>query len=221
MVVSIVLIATILPVGLLRFFPPPTTAFMLGSVQRDPATGRPCERIGYRWTPSSRIARVLPRAMVVAEDQRFFAHRGFDTKSIGAALEDYADGAPMRGASTITQQTAKNLFLWPGRSLTRKAFEAWFTIWIELLWPKQRVLEVYVNIAQFGPCLFGAEAASRHYFGVSASDLDAREAALLAAVLPSPGKMSPSAPGPYTERRAQEINQEMLRGGGPTYLRGL
>ena len=219
--IALVLVATIVPIGVLGFVPPPSTAFMLGSYRNDPATGEACEKIDYTWIPRSRISRFVPRAMIVAEDQRFLSHHGFDTRSIGAALEDYADGAPMRGASTITQQTAKNLFLWPGRSLARKGLEAWFTIWIELLWTKQRIIEVYVNVAQFGPCLFGVEAAGLRYFGTHASHISAHEAALLAAVLPAPGRMRPNDPGPYTAQRAHEISLEMQRQGGPSYLRGL
>jgi monofunctional biosynthetic peptidoglycan transglycosylase len=159
--------------------------------------------------------------VLVAEDQRFLQHAGFDTKAIGNAVGELAAGGRLRGASTISQQVAKNLFLWPGRSVLRKAAEAWLTIWIELLWPKRRIAEVYVNVAQFGPCVFGAEAASRLYFGRRAADLTALQAARLAAVLPAPGRMRVDDPGPFAEERAREIEAEMRRGGGPAYLRGL
>jgi len=214
-------LATAMPIALLRWLPPPTTAFMLYSRVADPATGRACERVAYDWVPWRAISRDIPRAVLVAEDQRFLQHRGFDTKAIGDAVSEFASGGRMRGASTISQQVAKNLFLWPSRSFVRKAFEAWLTVWIELLWPKRRIVEVYVNVAQFGPCVFGAEAASRRYFGMPAARVSALQAARLAAVLPSPGQMRVDDPGPFAEQRAHEIVAEMRRGGGPGYLRGL
>lgn len=215
------LLVTAAPIALLRHVPPPTSAFMLQSRTADPATGRACREIAYRWAPWRAVSPHLPRAVVVAEDQRFLEHRGFDTKAIGNAVSEFAAGGRMRGASTITQQVAKNLFLWPGRSLVRKALEAWLTVWIELLWPKRRILEVYVNVAQFGPCTFGVEAASRRYFGVGAAELSPLDAARLAAVLPAPGRMRVDDPGPFAAERAFEIEAEMRRGGGPGYLRGL
>jgi len=217
----LVMTATLVPIAVLRVVPPPTSAFMIASHRRDPATGRPCARIDYQWQPWKKIHRSLPRAVVVAEDQRFLDHSGFDTRAIGEALDEYVSGGGMRGASTITQQVAKNLFLWPGRSLLRKGLEAWLTVFIELLWPKQRILEVYVNVAQFGPCLFGAEAAARQLFDVHASELSVRQAALLAAVLPAPGRMRPDDPGPFTQQRAQEIADELHRVAGGSYLRGI
>jgi monofunctional biosynthetic peptidoglycan transglycosylase len=214
-VVSLSLLATVLPLVFLRRFPPPTTAFMLESRHSDPATGRACERVAYHWVPWTRIARALPASVLVAEDQRFFEHNGFDTHALGDALEDYARGGRLRGASTVTQQVAKNLFLWPGRSFARKALEAWFTVWIEWLWPKHRILEMHLNVAQFGPCVFGAEAASRRYFGIHAANLSARQAAALAVVLPSPGRMRVDPPSPYVEERIREVLAELRRPDGP------
>lgn len=208
-------------VAWLRWWPPPTTAFMLASRTADPATGRPCKEIAHRWVPWSAISTQVPRAVLVAEDQRFLQHRGFDTKAIGDALGDFAAGGRLRGASTVSQQVAKNLFLSPSRSPLRKGLEAWFTVWIEALWPKRRIAEVYVNVAQFGPCVFGVEAASQLYFGIPASRVSARQAALLAAVLPAPGRMSVVEPGEFTRTRAAEILAELQRPGGPAYLRGL
>lgn len=124
----------------------------------------------------------------------------------------------MRGASTISQQVAKNLFLWPERSVLRKALEAWITVWIEALWPKRRIVEVHVNIAQFGPCLYGVDAASRKFFGIPPLWISAQQAAQLAAVLPAPGRMRVEEPGPFAAARAREILVEMNRGGGPSYL---
>jgi monofunctional biosynthetic peptidoglycan transglycosylase len=210
-----------LPIAALRLVSPPTTAFMLHSRADDPATGRACSRVEYRWVSWPDISPVVPRAILVAEDQRFFEHRGFDTKAIEAALEEFAAGGRMRGASTLSQQVAKNLFLWPGRSVVRKTLEVWLTAWIEALWSKRRIVEVYANVAQFGPCVFGVEAASRRFFGVPASRVSPNQAALLAAVLPSPGRMRVDDPGPFTQERAREILEEMNRGGGPAYLEGL
>jgi monofunctional biosynthetic peptidoglycan transglycosylase len=194
---------------------------MLHSRVTDPATGHPCGEVHYRWVPWRQISSDVPRAIVVAEDQRFFQHGGFDTKAIGDALDDFAAGGRMRGASTISQQVAKNLFLWPGRSLLRKSLEAWLTLWIELLWPKRRILEMHLNIAQFGPCLFGVGAASELYWGLTPARLSAQQSARLAAVLPSPGHMHAGNPGPFTEQRTREILEEMKRGGGPRYLKPL
>lgn len=214
-------LATVVPIGLLRWLPPPTTAFMLRSRFADPATGRPCSRVAQRWIPWRAVSPHLPRAVVVAEDQRFLEHWGFDTHAIGRAVHDLVEGGRLRGASTVTQQVAKNLFLWPGQSLIRKGLEAWLTVWIELLWPKRRILEVYVNIAQFGPCVFGVEEASRRYLGRPAARLSALDAARLVAVLPAPGRMRVDDPGPFADERAREIRTEMQREGGPSYLRGL
>lgn len=194
---------------------------MRASLTSDPATGRACNEVAYRWAPWSDISIQVPRAVLVAEDQRFLLHHGFDTRAIGNALSDYAAGSRLRGASTVSQQVAKNLFLSPERSALRKAVEVWFTLWIEALWPKRRIAEVYVNVAQFGPCIFGVEAASQLYFGLPASRLSARQAALLAAVLPAPGKMSVTDPGPFTRERAAEILAALRVPGGPAYLRGL
>jgi len=220
-VVVLGLLGPALPIGLMRVVPPVTSAFMLQSRSRDPATGRACERVDYRWVSRDSIARDLARAVLVAEDQRFFQHGGFDTRAIGDAVEEYARGGGLRGASTVSQQVAKNLFLWPGRSVVRKALEAWLTVWIEALWPKHRILEVHLNIAQFGPCLFGAEAASRRYFKVSAAQLSTEQAVRLAVVLPAPGRMLVDDPGPYAESRTREILRELQRPEGLSYLRDL
>jgi monofunctional biosynthetic peptidoglycan transglycosylase len=198
----------------LRWLPPPTSAFMLQSRFADPASGRPCERVEQRWVALEQISRHLAFAVVVAEDQRFFQHRGFDFHAIGDALEEGVETGRLRGASTLTQQLAKTLFLWPGRSALRKGLEVWPTLWLELLWPKRRILEAYLNLAQFGPCVFGAEAASRRYFALPAAELDAEQAALLAAVLPNPAKLRAHDPGPWVQERSAEILGLMERLGG-------
>ncbi len=201
--------STAIPIFVFASVAPPTTAFMLASRFSDPATGRPCEHVDYAWLDFESIAPDLSLAVIVSEDQLFFEHTGFDLNSISRALSAHSDGGRLRGASTISQQLAKNLFLSPTRSLARKALEAWFTLWLEWLWPKRRILEVYLNVAQFGPCLFGAGAASERYFNTQAIALEAPEAALLAASLPNPKRLRAHDPGPYTLSRSAEIRELM------------
>ena len=156
--------------------------------------------------------------MVASEDQKFPFHHGFDVSAIRDAIADADQGKRLRGASTISQQTAKNLFLWGGRSFVRKGLEAWFTVLIEVTWPKQRILEVYVNIAELGNGIYGVGAASQRYFGVPASRLDAHQAALMAAVLPNPRRLHVDHPSAYVQRRAQWIEQQMQQLGGTAYV---
>lgn len=187
-------------VALYRSVPPPQTPLMWlrgGEVH-------------YTWTPIARISPYLARSAVAAEDEAFCTHKGFDRAAIERAWESYLDAgedekATLRGGSTISQQTAKNVFLWPGRTWVRKALEAWITVYVEAIWPKQRILEVYLNVAEWGPGVYGAEAAAHHHFHKSAAALSAREAALLASVLPSPLKWSASKPGPYVQGRAEIV----------------
>lgn len=175
--------------------PVPTTPYMIAEAQRQG------ESVDYRWTPIERISPHLARAVVAAEDANFCLHWGFDLAAIRAALDD--GGA--RGASTISQQTVKNAFLWHGRSWFRKALEAATTPVVELIWSKKRILEVYMNIAEFDSGVFGAEAAARHYFGVGPEALTATQAARLAAVLPAPKSRNAGNPGPYVRRRSAQI----------------
>jgi monofunctional biosynthetic peptidoglycan transglycosylase len=181
-----------------RFLPPPITPLMLIRL----AEGEGLER---DWQPLAQIAPALAEAVVAAEDNRFCAHWGFDWPALKGEIEAWLAGEPVRGASTITMQTAKNLFLWPGRSLLRKALEAPLTPQLELLWPKRRIVEVYLNVVEFGPGIYGAEAAAQSYFGKPAAGLSRREAALLAAVLPHPRSSSPARPSAYLEDRARTI----------------
>jgi monofunctional biosynthetic peptidoglycan transglycosylase len=213
--------ATALPVLLLRSVRPPTTAFMIQSRFADPATGLPCQRVEQHWVDWEFISPHLPLAVVLAEDQRFLQHAGLDFHSIADAVQEHVEEGRMRGASTISQQLAKNLFLWPGKSMLRKGLEVWFTMELELTWPKRRILEVYLNVAQFGPCLFGAEAASWRYFELPASDLEPEQAALLAAVLPNPKQLRAHDPGPYAQARTEEILGLMEAHAGSAWLRGL
>ncbi len=206
---------TILLVLPWRWIPPPTSAFMLREHIVREGTVR------YEWARWHDISSHLPIAAVAAEDQKFPDHFGFDFDEIGNALERSRRGGRLRGASTITQQVAKNLYLWPGRNLFRKSLEAYLTVAIELLWPKRRILEVYLNIAEFGPGVFGVTAASRHAFDREPDELTPRQAATLIAVLPNPGGMSAGQPSEYVLRRAGEIQQAVARLGGAAYLRGL
>lgn len=174
--------------------------------------------VDYRWTPYAAISPHMALAVIAAEDQRFPDHHGFDLIEIREALDDQEQGRPTRGASTISQQVAKNLFLWSGRSFIRKGLEAWFTLLLEGLWPKQRILEVYLNIAEFGRYTFGVEAASRRFFDKPAARLTASEAARLAAVLPNPLRYRADKPSEYTLKRQRWIEGQMGRLGGLAYL---
>lgn len=160
--------------------------------------------------PLEAVAPAMRLAVIAAEDQLFATHSGFDLKSIQQALEhNEAQPARIRGASTLSQQTAKNVFLWQGRSWVRKGLEAYCTVLIELIWGKRRILEVYLNVAETGPGLFGAEAAAQHYFKKSARQLSRHEAAQIAAVLPNPKRYKVRPPGAYVKKRAAWIQRQM------------
>jgi monofunctional biosynthetic peptidoglycan transglycosylase len=183
---------------LFRFVDPPVTMVMLlqpGFVGD----------LDHTWVDRDRIAASAARAVVASEDQRFTEHHGIDFVSLDKAIDDYRGGDGLRGASTITQQVAKNLFLWQGRSFVRKGLEAYFAVLLEMCWTKERILEVYLNIAELGPNLFGVEAAAREYFGASAASLDAGQAALLAAVLPNPVELRAARPSDYVRERQRWI----------------
>lgn len=197
------------PVALLRFFDPPLSALMAGEWLTARRAGDRAFTLAYEWRALTAMSPALPRAVIAAEDQKFERHHGFDVAAIRAALAARANGGTLRGASTISQQVAKNLFLWRGRDWVRKGLEAWFTVWLEALWPKSRILEIYLNLAQFGPGVYGVEAASRRYFGRSASEVDAAQAALLAAVLPNPLRRHVDRPSPSVLRRQQWIRRQM------------
>jgi len=205
----------------LRWVRPVTTAFMIQSRVGAVLRGDWDYRTDYRWVSYNDISPNVGIAVVAAEDQKFPVHAGFDFDAIADAIEDGGDGGPSRGASTISQQVAKNLFLWQGRSWVRKGVEAYFTVLIETLWPKRRILEVYLNTAEFGPGIYGVGAASQRFFGEPVSRLDREQAARLAAVLPSPSRMRPDRPSDYVRSRTQKIEAEAARLGGPAYLRSL
>lgn len=208
---------SVLVVAAFRFVPPPTTAFMLARRIDAIATGEP-SAIDYRWVPASRISPNLPIAFVAAEDQKFPAHHGFDLDAIGKALDERERGERQRGASTISQQVAKNLFLWADASWLRKGLEAYFTVLVETLWPKSRILEVYANVAEFGDGVYGVEAAAQRFFGKPAARFSRHEAALLAAVLPSPRRYRANPPTSYVANRARWIDRQVTQLGGPGYL---
>jgi monofunctional biosynthetic peptidoglycan transglycosylase len=190
-------------VALFRVVPPPATPLML--IRRVEGYG-----IDKAWRPLERISPNLVRAAMAGEDAKFCEHHGFDWEAIRGAWRRYEDGARgLRGASTISMQTAKNVFLWPGRDWIRKAFEAYFTALIELAWGKERIIEIYLNVVEWGPGIYGAEAAAEFYFHKPAAALSAEEAARLAAVLPDPLKWSPSRPDRYVAGRAAFIRAQM------------
>jgi monofunctional biosynthetic peptidoglycan transglycosylase len=215
------LVLSFATVLLLRWVDPPTSAFMLreqvGAWWNDNDT----YVLRQRWVDWAQIATPMKVAVIASEDQRFPEHNGFDFQQINKALEQRERGRRSRGASTISQQVAKNLFLWSGRSWMRKGLEAFYTVLIEWLWPKQRILEVYLNIAEFGTGTFGAGAASETFFRKPAARLSTYDAALLAAVLPSPKRMRVSKPSRYMKSRQQQIVAQMRMLGGGTLLKKL
>ena len=194
-------------VAYVRFFNPPFSAFMV-EARFGPGPDFPLE---LGWTPLAAISPHLVRAILAAEDQRFFQHNGFDWLELDRAWEEGRDGGRLRGASTITMQTARNLFLWPGRSFVRKGLEAWYTMLMECLLPKSRILEIYLNVAEFGPGIWGAPAASRHYFRLRPSGLNRDQSARLAIVLPSPRRWSPLTMTRYLLSRKRFVLRHMDR----------
>jgi len=207
-------------VAALRWVDPPTSSVMIQHRVSAWLDGRERPYLYHEWTPLASIATTVPLAVVAAEDQRFPNHRGFDRVEIEKAWRDYRERGRLRGASTLSQQVAKNLFLWHGKSLSRKTLEAWYTLLIEGLWPKQRILEVYLNIAQLGPDTYGVGAASWRYFDRPPAALRPADAALLAAVLPNPERYRLDAPSSYVRQRATWVRTQM-RQLGPGYLSGL
>ncbi|MDA8163941.1 MAG: monofunctional biosynthetic peptidoglycan transglycosylase [Desulfobacteraceae bacterium] len=209
---------------LFRWVPVPFSSLM---VQRQLAAfwqkddGGKDFHLRYQWVGINRISPYVSLAAVAAEDQKFLKHDGFDFNAMSKAWEYNQHHKKQRGASTISQQVAKNLFLWPGRTFLRKGVEAYFTLLLEWLWPKQRIIEVYLNIAELGPGIFGVEAASRTYFHKPAAKLSPAEAATLAAILPSPLSSSPVHPSGYIRGRTRHIRQQMRNLGGTGYVKPL
>ncbi len=205
-----------LAVLLLRVWPPATSAFMLE--EKLAAANDRHYQTHYEWVDYAHIVPSAALAVMASEDQRFPFHHGFDVNSIRAAEINNEEGGRLHGASTISQQLAKNLFLWPGRSYFRKAVEAWFTLLLETLWPKQRILETYLNVVQFGPGIFGVQAAAHAFFHVSAAQLTASDAALLAAVLPNPERLHADRPSRYLLERRDWILGQMRTLAEANYL---
>ncbi len=202
---------------LFRFVDPPTSAFMLERRLEATTEGEKRLTLKQQWVPLERIAPALQLAVVASEDQKFPQHFGFDVEAIADAVEDRFEGRSTRGASTLTQQVAKNLFLWRGQSFVRKGLEAVLTVLLELLWSKARILEVHLNIAEFGDGVYGVEAACRTFYGKSAKQVTVEEAALLAAVLPAPKKRSVKHPSDVVKARAAWV-VEQSRALGPHWL---
>ncbi len=210
---ALFLVLSVAWIGLYRVVNPPVTGLMLLRHGFDrPGTA------WREWRPLEELGTHLPVAVLAAEDQRFAAHWGIDVTELRHALADALEGRGLRGASTISQQTAKNAFLWPGRSMLRKGIEAYFTVVMEALWPKRRVLEVYLNIIEMGDGVYGAERAAQHYFGKPAKALSREEAALLAAVLPNPRVLSPARPSADVRGKQRWILQQMENLGGARLL---
>ncbi|PCM45051.1 monofunctional biosynthetic peptidoglycan transglycosylase [Marinobacter sp. ANT_B65] len=201
---------------LFRYVNPPTSAFIVSY-----SLAHPRQEVQQQWVSFSEISPWMPLAVVASEDQRFPDHWGIDFAAIRKALAEYHAGEGLRGASTITQQTAKNLFLWNGRSFVRKTLEAGLALAVDGVWPKRRILEVYLNIAEFGPGIYGVEAASRIYFGIPARQLSAAQAARLAAVLPNPEVLSVTEPSAYVRDRVFWIRGQMNQLSGLQYLKDL
>ncbi|MFQ5779743.1 MAG: monofunctional biosynthetic peptidoglycan transglycosylase [Nitrospiria bacterium] len=212
---------TVTPTIALRWVDPPTSSFILQSYFATPAANRACKRARYPWADWSAISPHVAVAILAAEDQRFPKHSGFDLDSIEDAMRERLVTGRVRGASTISQQLAKNLFLWPGRSWLRKGLEVYFTALIEATWSKRRILEVYLNVAQFGPCTFGIAAASTEFFHKPPASVDPEQAALLAAVLPNPRRLRVEKPSAYVRKRSAWVQKQVGRLGGPNYLREL
>jgi len=214
--VFVLVALTAVPVLLMRWWSPFSSAFMLDASfahysEKDYSTR-------YSWVDLEKISPNAALAVIASEDQQFPFHTGFDFKSIREAVRENAHRKRPRGASTISQQVAKNLFLWNGGGYARKGLEAWFTVLIELLWPKERILEVYLNIAQFGRGIFGVEEASRAFFHKPAARLSRPEAATLAAVLPNPIRLRADRPSAYVISRRDWIVGQMRGLGGREYL---
>lgn len=212
-------VSSVAVVLLYRFVPPPATPLMVLRLWDQFRTGEPLT-LKKDWEPLDRISPWMAAAVITSEDQRFYEHNGFDFESIqkarahnerALARAERRGGRParLRGASTISQQTAKNVFLWPARSWTRKGLEVWFTFLIETLWPKERILEVYLNVAETGDGLYGAPIAARHYFGRDAAHLTRAQAALIAAILPKPRSWSPVHPPARVLRKQAHILRQM------------
>lgn len=201
-------VSTILAVLAYRWIPVPLTPLMVIRCVQHIRKGEPAA-IHHKWVPLEEMSKYLPVAVIASEDQNFMHHHGFDFGAIQEAAEEKLRGGRSRGASTISQQTAKNVFLWPESSWTRKGLEAYFTVLIELFWPKERIMEVYLNSIEMGPSVYGAEAVARLHFGCDAAALRRSDCALIAATLPNPNRFSSLTPSGYMRKRQKQIEAQM------------
>ena len=220
-IVAAFVAATIGAVLLMRWVPPVSSAFIVGSYLSAWSNGDWRWHVERQWTPYERISRNAKLAVISSEDQRFMLHSGFDFQAIDKAIQEREQGRRLRGASTISQQVAKNLFLWPGQSLVRKGLEAYLTVVIEACWPKRRILEIYLNVAEFGAGVYGVGAAAPRFFHTDPAHLTAGQAALLAAVLPSPRHLHVERPGSYVLRRQAAIVAQMELLNGSEFASGI
>ncbi|WP_413511227.1 monofunctional biosynthetic peptidoglycan transglycosylase [Myroides odoratus] len=208
---------SILSVIVFRFVPIPYTPLMFIRLYEQKKEGKSFT-LEHDWVSLDKISPNLQKAVIVSEDGHFLSHSGFDFKAIEKAMKNNEKGRKIKGGSTISQQTAKNVFLWPGRSYIRKGFEAYFTVLIEFLWSKERILEVYLNSIEMGNGVYGAEAAAQHWYKKSAAKLTPHEAAGIAVILPNPRKYNPIKSGPYVSKRKQTIAR-YINGYGPLDLK--
>lgn len=210
MVVGLLFVSSILSVVIYRFVPVVFTPLMLSRCFEQMRKGEDI-KLYHSWVSLKEISPYMPVAVIASEDQRFLSHHGFDYKAIEqAAKENLNSSKRLRGGSTISQQTAKNVFLWQGRSWIRKGLEAYFTFLIETMWSKQRIMEVYLNSIEMGNGIYGVQAVAKHHFGVEAKDLSRSNCALIAATLPNPRRFSSKSPGLYMYKRMKQIERQML-----------
>ncbi len=208
LLVAVLFLLSIGSVALYRFVPVPVTPLMVKNAVGAALKGEPTT-FHHDWVPMEEMSPHLASAVVASEDQRFYQHNGFDWKEIGNAIEERKAGKRKRGGSTISQQTAKNVFTFCSSTWARKAVEAYYTVLIEWLWPKERIWEVYLNSIEMGPRIYGAEAVAQHHFGKSADGLTRSDCALIAATLPNPKRYSSKNPSPYMRRRQNDILEQM------------
>ncbi len=192
-----------------RFVPVPITPLMVVRLVEQAASEDRNMKLSKDWVPMEEISKQAPQAVYASEDQKFLEHHGFDIEAMKKAWEGNQQGKRIKGASTITQQTVKNVFLWQGRNYLRKGLEAYFTVLVELLWSKERIMEVYLNVIEMGDGIYGIEAASQEFYNKPASNLTKSEAALIAAVLPNPLRWSPTRPTGYNRQRQTWIMRQM------------
>jgi monofunctional biosynthetic peptidoglycan transglycosylase len=213
---TVISIIIILP---FRWLNPPITSFQVFDAFKNPEN--PLQVVSGTWVNEHNLPANMKMAVIAAEDQHFAEHHGLDLGAIWKAYQHNLHNKRIKGGSTLTQQLAKNLYLWPHRSYLRKAMEAWLSLWLEILWPKTRILEVYLNVVEYGPHIFGVDAAAKNFFHRSARHLSKQQCALLAAVLPSPKRFKVQQPSAYLQQKQLWILKQMQQLGGISYLHKL